>query len=116
MKIVSLSITLLTAVTLAGCSGNPQATEVSTQPTAQATTAQATAAQAGSATVAHAYPEGSIKAGDSALCVVCAVDDGATEKEPAHEVLTYHGKTYAFCNEKEKAEFISNTAKYAPGE
>jgi YHS domain-containing protein len=28
-------------------------------------------------------------------------------------VLDYNGKTYAFCNLNEKAEFISNTAMYA---
>lgn len=97
---------------LAGCSGGAPAGN----PSPAATTAQAapTAAASGSVAAApHAYPQGSIKKGDMALCAVCAVNDGATEKEKAVEVIDYEGKTYSFCNEEEKAQFISSPAKFA---
>jgi YHS domain-containing protein len=100
------------AALLAGCSGGAPASS----PSPRATTAQAAPpAASGTPAVAaapHAYPQGSIKKGDMALCAVCAVNDGATEKEAAHEVIDYQGMTYSFCNENEKAEFISNPAKY----
>lgn len=63
--------------------------------------------------VTVAYAQGSIKKGDKAHCVVCAVKEGSSEEEPVAEVLDYKGKTYAFCNEKEKAEFISEPARFA---
>ena len=56
---------------------------------------------------------GSVKVGDQALCAICAVKDGTTAKEEVKATLDYQGKTYAFCNEDEKAEFISNPSKYA---
>jgi hypothetical protein len=73
---------------------------------------------AGSATPATpadqtAYTLGSIKKGDKAHCVVCTVKEGNPGEELVAETLDYQGKTYAFCNEKEKAEFISEPAKYA---
>ena len=60
-----------------------------------------------------AYAQGSIKKGDKGLCVVCAVKEGSSKEEPVVETLDYQGKTYVFCNESEKAEFISSPAKYA---
>lgn len=63
--------------------------------------------------VAASYPVGSIKKGDKALCVVCAVKEGTTEKETVVETLDYKGHTYVFCNEAEKADFISDPRKYA---
>lgn len=51
--------------------------------------------------------------GDKAHCAVCFAKDGKTTEEEAKEVLDYKGKPYAFCNESEKAEFISDPAKYA---
>ena len=62
---------------------------------------------------AAAYPLGSIKKGDQALCVVCVVKEGATAKETVVETLDYKGQTYVFCNESEKAEFISDPRKFA---
>src|SRR5688572_18937536 len=56
---------------------------------------------------------GSVKVGDQALCAICAVKDGTTAKEEVKSTLDYKGKTYAFCSEDEKAEFISNPSKYA---
>jgi len=44
---------------------------------------------------------------------VCAAEGGAHGEEEAKATLDYKGKTYAFCSEAEKAEFISNPAKYA---
>lgn len=114
---LSLCILALVA-TLTGCSGGAPANN----PSPAATTAQApptnaapVAASSGSpaAAAAHAYPQGSIKKGDMVLCVVCAVNEGATEKEAAVETIDYEGKTYAFCNEEEKAQFISSPAKFA---
>ena len=106
---------LALAALLSGCSGGAPAGN----PSPAATTAQAapTAAASGSPVAAtaapHAYPEGSIKKGNMALCVVCAINEGATEKEAAVETIDYEGKTYAFCNEEEKAQFISSPAKFA---
>jgi YHS domain-containing protein len=105
---------LALAALLAGCSGGSPASSPSPAPVA--TTAQAAPTAAGSpatAAAAHAYPQGSVKKGDMALCVVCAVNEGATEKEAAVETIDYEGKTYAFCNEEEKAQFISTPAKFA---
>ena len=76
-------------------------------------TAPSSAKSSPSPTVEVAYALGSIKKGDKVHCVVCAIKEGSRETEPASETLDYKGKTYAFCNEKEKAEFISDPAKYA---
>ena len=48
-----------------------------------------------------------------AVCVICAAKTGKQELEPVHSSLNYKGKTYYFCEDKDKAEFISNPAKYA---
>ncbi|MBI3927008.1 MAG: YHS domain-containing protein [Armatimonadetes bacterium] len=39
--------------------------------------------------------------------------EGTTAEEEVKETVDYQGKTYGFCDEAEKAEFISNPAKYA---
>jgi YHS domain-containing protein len=96
---------------LLGCSGQGGGGAAST-PAASGTTAQS----ASTPTVAaapHAYAQGSKKKGDKALCAVCAVNEGATEEEVAVETIDYEGKTYTFCNESEKATFISTPAKFA---
>ena len=100
----------LAAAILAGCGGGQ--TE-SAAP--QATAPQATAPQAGesSATAASTgAPLGSVKVGEQAVCAICATK-GETSPEEAKATLDYKGKTYAFCSVDEKAEFISNPAKYA---
>jgi len=50
-----------------------------------------------------------------AVCVICAVKSGATNPapEPVVASIEYNGKGYYFCNDSEKAEFISNPDKYA---
>lgn len=49
-----------------------------------------------------------------AVCAVCKVREGAKAKpEEVKATLKYKGKTYPFCEVSEKAEFISNPAKYA---
>jgi len=48
-----------------------------------------------------------------AVCPVCAVKEGKKVPEPVKASLKYKGKTYYFCNLQDKAEFISNPAKYA---
>jgi YHS domain-containing protein len=63
--------------------------------------------------VTTAYPLGTIKVGDKAVCVLCAANEGAAEPEEVKATLDYKGKTYAFCNLEEKAKFISDPAKYA---
>ena len=68
---------------------------------------------ASAAPSAAAYPLGSLKKGDKALCVVCVVKEGATADETVVETLDYKGHTYVFCNETEKADFISDPRKYA---
>lgn len=88
----------LTAAILGGCSNSPEAPSASKTPTA---------------TPAYAYKAGSIKKGEMALCTICVVNEGATATEPAVETIDYEGKTYAFCNEEEKAQFISSPTKFA---
>ena len=90
---------VLAAAALAGCGGGNS-------------TAGSSASPAAASSVKVAYDQGSIKKGDKAHCVVCAVKEGSRQEEPVAEVLDYKGKTYAFCNEKEKAEFISDPTKY----
>lgn len=89
----------LLLLTLVGCS--PSTPPNTPTPAASATTSEA------------AYPLGSLKKGDKALCVVCVVKEGATEEETVVETLDYKGHTYVFCNEAEKADFISDPRKYA---
>jgi YHS domain-containing protein len=103
---------------LAGCGPEKTAEAPSDRPSAPAGGASATApasGETGAATVATGAPQGSVKVGDRAVCAVCAVRDGTTEPEEVKATLDYKGKTYAFCNLDEKAEFISNPSKYAGG-
>lgn len=93
-------IAILATTVLTGCNSSPQSSPVS-------------ASKTPAATAAYAYETGSLKKGDMALCVVCVVKEGATATEEAVETLDYEGKTYAFCNEEEKAQFISSPEKFA---
>lgn len=99
----SLVIAVAT-LALAGCSQSPSGQIAGTA---------SPAASAHSAAVKVAYELGSIKKGDKGHCVVCVVKEGSKKEEPIVETLDYKGKTYVFCNESEKAEFISDPAKYA---
>jgi YHS domain-containing protein len=96
MKVHWLIMVLLGA-TLTGCGETSSTARSSASPAAR---------------VKVAYDQGSIKKGDKGHCVVCAVKEGNSQEEPVAEVIDYKGKTYAFCNEKEKAEFISDPSKY----
>ena len=61
-------------------------------------------------------PLGTVKVGDKAICTVCAAGNSECGVEEVKATLDYKEKTYAFCSEAEKAEFISDPAKYAGGE
>lgn len=106
-----LSVVMLAAVlcVLTGC--NPENSPNSAPPANPSANAKSAAP---AAIIAEGAPEGSIKVGDMAVCAICMVNAGKpTEPEPVKDVLNYKGKTYAFCNQDEKAEFISNPTKYA---
>ena len=57
-------------------------------------------------------PLGSIEVGDQAVCVICAIENESHGVEEVKATLDYEGKTYGFCSEAEKAEFISSPGKY----
>lgn len=95
-----LILAILVAAVLSGCSNSPEAPSASVSKTP-------------TATAAYAYEVGSVKKGDMALCTICVVNEGATATEPAVETIDYEGRTYAFCNEEEKAQFISSPTKFA---
>ena len=72
--------------------------------------------QPGAAAAAKTAAKGKAKATSGpkmAVCPVCAVKEGKKVPEPVKASLKYKGKTYYFCNLQDKAEFISNPAKYA---
>lgn len=60
-----------------------------------------------------AYALGSLKKGDKAHCVVCTQKSGSSDEMTVVDTVDYQGKTYAFCDPKEKAEFTADPAKYA---
>jgi YHS domain-containing protein len=105
-------VTVLAGALPCGCSGPSPAASSSQSPAAQVSPAGGGASTA-AASPAYAYSAGSLKKGDMAICVVCAVNEGSKEKEAAKETIDYEGKAYAFCNEDEKAQFISSPAKFA---
>lgn len=92
MNVRNLILAFAAALTLSACGSPPS------EPAASAPTA---------------YAQGTVKKGDMAVCVICAGHGEGGKEEKVAEVIDYEGKTYAFCNEAEKAEFISNPAKYA---
>lgn len=114
MTIKFTTLVLAATILLAGCSPTA-APGASATPAAGATTEQVSSPATGApaASAAHAYALGSKKKGDIALCAVCAINDGATAEEAAVETIDYEGKTYVFCNEDEKAQFISTPTKFA---
>lgn len=119
-SMLSAAAVLLVLSGLAGCNpdkaadntapANPPTGTTSAPPTSGS---PSTASSSTGATATAGAPEGSIKVGDKAVCVICAAKEGTTALEEVKAVLNYKGKTYAFCNEGEKAEFISNPSKYA---
>lgn len=106
-----LSVLAVMGFSLAGCGDKPAETTDTAAPGATAATTGTTPAATNAATAG--FPKGTVKVGDKALCVVCAVKEGTTAAEDVKATLDYKDRTYAFCNDAEKAEFISNPAKYA---
>jgi len=96
-----MTVLACAAILWAGCSTPP----------ASNTTAATASPAAGK--VDTAYALGSKKKGDKGHCAVCVVKEGKPGEEAVAETLDYKGKTYVFCNEAEKAEFISEPVKYA---
>lgn len=110
--------TLVITGFLTGCGPKDpdQATTTGTTPpavSAVASPGETKASSAQTVAVVTGLPKGSLKIGERAVCAVCAVKEGTKETEEVKDVLDYKGKTYGFCNESEKAEFISEPAKYA---
>ncbi|MCE7869181.1 hypothetical protein DYH09_02255 [bacterium CPR1] len=110
MKSTLVLMTLLVAASLTGCGNSPETQSSPTNSSSTPTTAT-TSSPAASSEVA-AYAVGSKKKGDKGVCIVCNVREGTTEEEAVVELLDYKGKTYVFCNEAEKAEFISEPGKF----
>ncbi len=104
--IVVLSVCIL--LVMAGCNRDqaentaPPASYGDPSPTADGTGPAPTGA-----------PLGTIEVGDQAVCAICATENESHGVEEVKATLDYEGKTYGFCSEAEKAEFISNPAKYA---
>ena len=112
MNQITHKLTFLAAVlaTFAGAGCAPSQEESKATTEAPKTSETATSPTPG---IVTAYEVGSKKKGDMAICVVCNKKEGTTAEEEVKETLDYKGKTYAFCNEAEKAEFISSPEKYA---
>ncbi len=109
-SLLSVVLIALFVGTLAGCNPKAEETETPAAPSRERERAETSAA-----TPATGAPLGSLKVGDKAVCAVCAVKEGTAQPEEVKATLDYKGKTYAFCNLDEKAEFISNPSKYAGG-
>lgn len=107
MKPAIALVSLLLAASLTGC-GNSPTTE--SRPTASPATTTNSSNHSGQSPAA--YAQGSKKKGDQAICIVCNIREGTTAEEAVVETLDYQGKTYTFCNESEKAEFISEPGKF----
>lgn len=101
---------VLGVLMLAGCGQNNP--ETVSAPPAETSPAPAATTPPKAAPVKVAGAK-KIKVGDKAVCTVCAVKEGGSAPEEVKAVLDYKGKTYAFCDLNEKAEFISAPAKYA---
>jgi YHS domain-containing protein len=100
------------ALLLAGCGDKPADSTATPAPAAAASPPAGGETSTGTAVVDTGKPLGSVKVGGRAVCAVCSVKEGTKEEEEVKATLDYQGKTYGFCNEGEKAEFISNPAKY----
>lgn len=100
MNLRTLILVAAAALTLTACGSN------------DSTAGQPAANASSPAAVQVAYAPGTVKKGDTGYCVIC-VTNGEAKAEAVAETIDYEGKTYAFCNESEKAEFISNPGKYA---
>lgn len=105
MKTTFTLLTLLLAASMTACGNSPKTQSSPNNSVSPASSSPATRAEI-------AYALGSKKKGDQGICVVCNVKEGTTEEETAAETLDYQGKTYIFCNESEKAEFISEPTRF----
>ena len=63
--------------------------------------------------VQSAYALGSIKKGDRGRCAVCAVNYLKNSAETIVATADYHHRTYVFCSEQERFEFMTEPTKYA---
>jgi YHS domain-containing protein len=106
MKTTLISLSLFAALAIGGCGSNDASTDASAP-------APSASSDKGGSAVVVAYDLGSKKKGDKGICVICNKNEGTTAEEDVVETLDYQGKTYVFCNEKEKADFISDPKKYA---
>lgn len=64
--------------------------------------------------VSSLAPHSANAAPAKAVCLVCAVTEGATEAEPVKAVRTYEGKEYSFCSDKCAKAFDADLAAYVP--
>ncbi len=104
----TVALLALTLPLLAGCLGTR-----TTETPAPGSSSAATPSGSASPIAATGAPLGTVKVGDKAVCTVCARGGHTSEPEEVKATIDYKGKTYAFCSEAEKAEFISSPAKYA---
>lgn len=96
-----IAIAAFAALIITGCGPKEEATAEA--PTVSETSTTATVV---------GYDIGSKKKGDKGVCVICNAKEGTSAEEEVIETLDYKGKTYVFCNESEKAEFITDPSKY----
>jgi YHS domain-containing protein len=103
--------------TLTGCSEEKPADTTAPQATAPAQTTAPGATGAPNGTATPVASAATVTDGKQdlkeAVCVVCAADGKPHGPEAVQASIEYKGKGYYFCNELEKAEFISNPTKYA---
>lgn len=118
-KYAALSVLATAGLVILGC-GEKSETDSATPPAQTSSPAPASTGAAetgGGATsikTAATVTDGK-KDLKTAVCVVCAADGKPHGEEEVRASIEYKGKGYYFCNEAEKAEFISNPRKYAVG-
>lgn len=113
MKSITI-LAALAALIIAGCGTKDGA--ATTDSTTPATTGGTATNSTPTPAVAVGYDAGSKKVGDMGACAVCTIKEGKVPaEEEAKATLDYEGKTYVFCDEAEKAEFISDPKKFVGG-
>jgi YHS domain-containing protein len=105
--LVALSVCIL--LMMVGCNRDQAENTAAPAPSTGSATPRG---ETGTAPVSTGAPLGTIEVGDQAVCTICATENESHGVEEVKATLDYEGKTYAFCSEAEKAEFISNPAKY----
>ncbi len=104
MKNIAI-LTAIAALFVTGCGPKEEA----------ATDTPKTTTSTGTPSTVVAYDIGTKKKGDMGVCVICNAKEGTSAEEEVKETLDYAGKTYVFCNESEKADFIKEPTKYTGG-